>query len=975
MSSLLRCARPRHAVSLISPCLAQISLRFVKPTYKIRSIHKANSASPSDTLLLALHQSNIEGYTSSTEAGISSRLAINPTKEEREKISEEVEKAWSGRKPNYAFVVARYLREIHPLLQPILKEEDTLDRTLDRALLKVFDDETLQYLSRNGYSAGDVMSWAWVLATPEPYTSVMRYKLLLESGPEMAWENPRPRRVPLFVFTLLLRRTDTDVRCFHVLAETASHVFNSLVEDRHRSVVTSLGYDYSPAPKSLEEHGDGAIMVIFVRLAEIARREHPKGLITIAKMFTLTFKKLMGTKDLDQLGLEKGPKLTKIHNRFISVLADWCSVEPYKSSIAQKQAVFHILREMETYNPSLPIEANSYRSITRILLACELTDAERQWDQFKAVSWPPWKEDKLGIDVEKTEGSKTMAMQSIMQLREAGYSYTEWDMAASVVAGWDADGTPTIQKRTILPNPARYLARARFHPHTGQLIWSCRIRATRTLLEAWACYLSLQQQDVPVTDSIMVEMVEKFIHADRLGTRLQLKEEGKLRTPYSPPLSGSKEVYPEPSSPRDTIYVPSQPPTLHEFLQEMFSYGCRLSIKLLALLLNRTTSFKQGLDYIGHSTLTKRQANALLDSPSLITEERIETLRRLPDPLFSSFIQFLCKCSALSTVYPTKRSKAPNAMFPIIFSRYFAGLPNQSLALSHAVFLMELRMSRYMPAWHNIFKAISLYSRPRCDHIADISTGLDRVLAWEETLRLVALMQENSIRLDMKCIQLFCDGFAVLVKALYLHPRAVKEGRRVIFRHARHGTRPENDLTTHTFPAMIEHGLGQLRFHINQLIPLNRGHAPNSSTPGHALAVSGEMLNPAVLHSIMRAFGRGRDWESMVAVLRVLQTEAKDLRRRTEQRRGPRTMLRRTIIASRAFLEYDFTGLKGDVQTSRSRQDGYPFVKKARTIVETTKVLAPWPSDEEVNDYIQREGGSDRMDSVEDEEPEQTAFC
>ncbi|EFE37603.1 conserved hypothetical protein, partial [Trichophyton verrucosum HKI 0517] len=896
-------------------------------------------------LLLALHRIQAGIYTSAGHGGLLSSLAEKSA--EKEKIISKLEanlNATRSVRIEYSLLVARYLHQIYPLL----RTDVTRGSHLDNALLTVFDDDALAYLSKRGYSAGDVMAWAWVLATPDAYLAAMRYHKLVEEA-----------AVPVFVLMFLLRRVDIDEPSFKLLLEQCRRLLNSMVQDD----LPPTSKDSEPIP-ARNIKGDSALaMTILVRLTNLARNVAPRALVNIAEMFTSSFAHLTSMKDLDKLGPKKARRVTELYNKFIQRLAGWCRVEPYHSAKLQQKAVFHVLREMETYNPPLPVNKASYQAITQILLASKMTKAERQWDSFKAVSWPPWKEDRLGIDAEKTEGSKSKAMESMAHMQQAGYRFDEWDRAASVVAGWDTDGTPTIQKRTRLPDPSWQFSEENQSP-SEPLVWAARIRATRTLREAWACYVSSQQQNVRLTEQIIHEIVEKLIASERTRGQINRLEQFGSQASTFTPSDGGKEVHPEPTSPRDLIYVPSEPPSLPEFLQQTFSQDFPLPDKVLVLILRHTSSLKQGLDYINHSSLSKGQIYALFSPSSQQGKERLEALSSIHDATFSAVIRFLCRCASHSTVNRiVDRIEALNAMFPIILPRYSDLEPNQGRALAHAVFLMEQRRPRYMSAWHNLLKAVAIGSRPfHHFHRLGLAPGVNRVFVWEETLRLAEYMKANSIALDLRCIQLMCNGFAGLLQTLHLHPNAVKAGARAMS-HIQslgpsHATL-DRPLTTQTPDEMAEHGLSLLRCQINRYLPLYRRQQPTSAssvddaTPSNGVV----MPSPSILHSLIRVFGRGRDRQTIVAILRVLQAEAHELKRVTNERRGGRRMLRRAVVACRAFLENDLAGSRDDDRDGRPQVcwQTHPLTQEARRLVNGTEAMAPWPSDEEVDAYIQHE--------------------
>ncbi|MDV2687690.1 hypothetical protein RYX56_25405, partial [Alkalihalophilus lindianensis] len=66
----------------------------------------------------------------------------------------------------------------------------------------------------------------------------------------------------------------------------------------------------------------------------------------------------------------------------------------------QEAAIIRILSAMAEHEPPVQIDREGYRAVIRLQLAMGKTDSEQQWAALKALSWPPWKEDRTRMDSE-----------------------------------------------------------------------------------------------------------------------------------------------------------------------------------------------------------------------------------------------------------------------------------------------------------------------------------------------------------------------------------------------------------------------------------------------------------------------------------------------------------------------------------------------------------------------------------------------
>ncbi|KAK2737294.1 hypothetical protein FQN57_000378 [Myotisia sp. PD_48] len=866
-------------------------------------------------------------------------------------------------------IVARYLTSIHSQLE----RGSLSEGTIDNVLLEVFDDAALAYLSWKGYSVGDVMAWAWILATPSAYRSAIRY---VEFEQSILTRSPEARHVPVFILLFVLRRRDIDPSALQLLLKQSwKLICNS--PTFHRK---------SPRPassnKTWNRGGDNkTINLIFSRLIRNALKVSPATLVPIAQMITTFYNRDLAVKDLDQLDLRDVRDLTNIYNQFIESFSQYCSVEPYHSSRIQQTAIFHILREMRTFNPPLALTRSSYQAITKILLASQKSKSEKQWARFKAASWPPWKEDKLGIDAGRLEGSKSKSMESISQMTQAGYASTSWDQVASILAGWDVDGTPTIQTRTILPTPrsdstfpgdpapVKHSSRKGYlgilptsvptpppsEPNETQkmaecYIWAARIRATRTIREAWACFLSFQEQNLAPTQEIYIEIAEKLVFAD------QKQEFFPSEASNTVPGDG-KEIFAEPSSLRDVIYVHTEPPKLESFIRQMASSGVKIPNRILTLLLSRTTSIETGLEYLTYSQLTVDQIQALTTNYTVVVNNRQESLASIRDSIFASFIQFLCKNAAAHSSTEKDLNLRFRTTFPVILLPSLPDDPSQQSrtvvaeqALAHATYLLRICLPRYMPTWHGFLLALSTGKRVRD---CGFRTSTQRVVAWREALDVVQWMQQSHITLDLKCIENLAHMLTKVILSCQRDNHGAIEGLAMIDHIRAHEPHPL-EVWPSTLEGIIQDGVRVIKSHLYYLLPLNGLKKPNTSYD--AMLFNPPKLatlpSPAVIHALVRVFGFSADIPALLKVLQMVAGHPDEFKRTSTVRLGGPRMLRRSVVATRAFLEGHLVGMQ-DLGSGAddARPRIHPLTQEARELIDNSEILSPWPTDEELVKY------------------------
>lgn len=885
-------------------------------------------------------------------------------------------------------ILADYIRTLDTLLSwnRLPGDHDSSHASkVDEAVEKVFNDRHLQLLSAQGYSAEDVMAWAWILKANHSFQAALR---LLVLARHYALQEQNTKHIPPFIHLLLLRRSHLDVRAFRVLLLYSLHVMNHQPLPTMASVMESIskGSEAEITPPSKREQprvSAPTAMSMVKLLLYHARRLWPGAQLSIAHSFASFLVHTLTAKDTAPKHILRLNQLrANYFNACLWLLSIPSKHGPFVSASIQQRAQFELLKAMAAHRPVLPVNRRGYQAVVAVQVAHKKTEAEKLSASYKAASWPPWKEEKLGIDSQRgNEGMRSRAMQVMSQMKEAGYSHTVWEEVASIFAGWDTDGSPTIQTRSLTSSPDMLPTSAKSRPN-DPAIWEARIRATRTVREAWACFLSYQDQGLPPSMRIYHAMAQKLVF------RRHAIERNFDRVSLSLPGDGL-EVFPEPSSARDVIYVRSEPPSLDDLLKKMLSQGIRPSGRFLALLLGSCTSFRSGLDYLSCSALSTKQVRALCTLwPDRYDPDAMNTIRTLPHYLFLAFIQFLCKFSKFDSLYMAGYNLRMADLFPVamqgahvsstkttLFSYgHVLGENNQihhPRALAHAVQLLRILKPRYTSVWLPLLRALA---SPRIT-VRDrkMRRDVQRFLAWHEVVEVLGWMRSIDVEPGMDGLLILCNAFSHAVVAGIRDPSAAEEGLHTV----REALRRNGVLSVSvpwTFEEMVHEGLRLLKTQFDRLVLPIPEMSTDKDARGDRNAATGSFVPPmfqipapAVLHGFVRALGTAEDYDGLLNLLQWMSRFAPALKERADELTNGERMMRRTLVAVRVFLEGSWENEvllrkaagepdveRQEVPVDRDSRPTFsdPYVEEAYKIIESTEGWGPWPTDEEVRQYL-----------------------
>ena len=925
-------------------------------------------------------------------------------------------------------LLVQYLRYVEPLLeyQTRTKNSTNDDPQLDTALLRIFDDYAVKKLAKSGYDVTDFMDWAWILKAETAEKAAKRLTILTHSGVQ---KQGFFRSVPHFVFLFLLRRGHTSARSLRLLLiyvwkwmEQAGKTANAMASQnpRAKGVANDVNTVRFVTDDPLLMRED-MFMVMVIRLLRLARQVWPAACESIVALLCryldgVNFKNT--SLSADQASNDEA-RLTFMYNTILRLLSLPSSLHPFQSAFFQQRAQFSLLRRMNTFDPPLLVDRKGYRAVVSMQLMHKKTLREREWARMKAKSWPPWKEEKLGIDASiGVEHGISRAKEALRRAREAGYAADDWDGVASILSGWDTDGSPTIQTRAVPVTPQnRLLENSLGRRDDSQFapLWAARVRATRTLDEAWSCFLSYKDQANVRRPSVYYAMYEKLVYDAKRKSSGSISQPSDEQT-----LPGDgKEVFPVPESPKEATYVRVPPPTLDEFFQMMANDGIKLSGRFLLSLLANAYSFQAGIRYLEASDLAPEIVSALLNGDVSRDIEALAKVNSVPQNLLAAFIRLLSRFA------PTLSDKQNYDRFALIDTGLRLPLHEDKTHLSHATFVSNGSQSqihsestspqprlfnplsrafqlvlaikpKYRPAWYHLLRALAksgtttqVVSRFADQDHQDIKT-------WKLICRILEEMKELDMPVDLEGFLVLCIG---LEKSIFSSEKLSRN--EAYHRHMRQGKVDED--TTKSVDLVLSSGLSLIKAIFKDTVVANerRQNIPPSlksekseidneieSTdaaaegldegtqhdeskdsnaflpPACLLPKLLEVPGPAELHAFIRVLGLRRDYNGILDLIEWMSLFADDINTLVDEQRNGKPMMRRCLTAVRVFLERSWMQMRdlgfepwvaeygGNVVEADPAS--IEIINAVHEIILENKHWGGWPSDEEVEEYCSK---------------------
>jgi len=912
-------------------------------------------------------------------------------------------------------ILISYLQHVDPVLryQARLDDPDLVSAQLNDGLNKVFDKKTSRWLKAKGLDITDVMNWTWVLTADIAERAALRLVLLADTSSE---HRKIGKAVPQFLFTFLLRRISIGAHALKPLLILAWR----LLEDSESSAVTSpkerplsptIEHSMRKANTIVEDGTNGMaehiFLIIIIRLLRRARKVWPAACESIVALVIryldgINFRKPASRRtslqpdDIDQL--------TYVYNTMLRLLSLPSPMHPFQSAIHQQRAQFSLLRRMDQFNPPLVVDKRGYQAVVKIQLMHKKTLREREWAHMKAKSWPPWKEEKLGMDARiGPEHGISRAKEALTRGEEAGYSTDNWDATAGILSGWDTDGSPTIQVRSTLKYPLNVPKQTKESSQVA--IWAARVQATRTLGEAWSCFLAWKDQTGAAFagQPVYFEMVKKIVSSSRSSSWKSTQttfdawqDEGSLG-------GDGLEVVPAPETPGEAVYVRRPPPDVDELFEMMKEDGIKPSGRLLALLVAKASSLEAGVKYLEASILQPQHLAALLSDDLGKDPTLQQALRSIPKPLFTAFIELLTRFA------PTRPGKHDIDPHDTVETDRWSPTVDTDLneysqfnSLAKAFELLLARKLSYRPAWYHVFRALVRTKAVTGVYSRHVSQNKEDIKTWRMLSRLLDCMLDIDLGLDLDGFAIICLG---LEKAIFASERELRYEARFRIQsseaqgfddHVRHSTHLEHRVLSRDLPLIKELFKDAVRSTgMQQEIPSTTiidqmdaesdaedkqdkntsddesdetEEGPSDSNqaflpPACLLPKLLEVPHPAHLHAFIRVLGLRRDYDGIVDLVEWMSLFADEIDGVVEEAKNGRRMMRRCMTAIRVFLERSWMNIPRDDGCNRAGYGGIiieanpapsEIIRAVRDVILENKRWGGWATTDEIVEYCSK---------------------
>ena len=832
-------------------------------------------------------------------------------------------------------------------------------------LLRVFNDASLSLLSKTGYNVEDVISWAWILTPQTSLQAALRlYALSNQTFGHLQ------KHVPTFVYLLLLRRPRITIPALRLLIahgwdrlENRINVgWQAMIAQPEEHASEPLALDSEQTPGIVRKQSNypvidvETVVLLIIRLLRHAGRIWPATIPSIAMMLS---KHIRSEEDLGATPWEWQPhetaRMTFLFNRLLSLIGRFSSPSPFLSVAYQERAQFNIIRKMTEFSPPLIVNREGYKAIISVQLAHRKTQAERNWAYLQSKAWPPYREDKLGMDIGKgSEIGHSRADRALRNLKEAGYARSHWEDAAGILSGWDTDSSPTIQKRALLSpiigiRPCK--SQAIQSAPLNSLIWEARILATRTIDEAWACFLDYESRE-STYPNVYAAMLQKIVFEEkrRNHTEAIVDSAQATRDHDELPVSGDMlEVEASSRNPREMTYTRVPSPNFEEFTESMLkNENLHTGGRLLCLMLEHAKTIDQGWAYLKAGNLPKDSFLPLAGIEAPTTSNLAKTHANV----FTAVIKFLSRnaMQLWPRNEPWKISASPST---------------QRFAIMHAVDLLFTRKPSKVAPWNAVLSALESRNW-RLSHLSSHHSSVDKDLdCWASLSSIVEQMEEAEVAIDFTTFHILCTKFEKMCRHLRLKGHLVESQK---------NGDGEESFAADAIEIVIRQGLELLKkkfkglvsldFHettsfvssridpvASQKQPTGGGYSASSLLPSFMLLPA-----PANIHAFMRVLGSARDDQGILDFLRWLALASPQLETvTTELRNGPK-LFRLALIAARAYLERAWTLADEHGYEARPFEDpASPAVMdKAYDVVNSVKSWNGWPTDEEVFEYCRK---------------------
>ncbi|KAH6701767.1 hypothetical protein VD0002_g3416 [Verticillium dahliae] len=456
-----------------------------------------------------------------------------------------------------------------------------------------------------GYQRDDVLHWVWILTANDPDERVRRF--LSDT-----------RHKPSFILNHLLNDAYSG-RAELLRPHSIYGIINyctSLYEQFSRS--SPQGETLAPDSRPLDS--PDVVQGIIGRLLSHARRTQAQAVIPIANLAATYLEALTGPTERRLFELR-----CRTFNFMLQELSIPPAKKPYATAHHSWEAIRTLLQFSSTLEKPLIVERESYRGIRRVLLALQKSPGERDTTTTLKKTWPPYRLPRNGLE-EAMEADEyySRTVKAGLMMQDAGYAKEEYDIATDILGGLGPDGSPTIQTRANYP----------VRNGSDQSIWAAQVRATRSAEEAWQAFQHPPQPGMAPQTEVFHEMI--------------LKALANIVDPHHDNLPGDgRETFSH-----DTLNFSEferarlAPPKVLQLTRHMEQSGVRLDERCLNVLLLRSASLDEAVEYVQRSSLSKAQqatVDCALRGTDVAFNSVADQIKEISQGTLLAVIRLLCR--------------------------------------------------------------------------------------------------------------------------------------------------------------------------------------------------------------------------------------------------------------------------------------------------------------------------------------------
>ncbi|KAK0625264.1 hypothetical protein B0T17DRAFT_456954, partial [Bombardia bombarda] len=437
-----------------------------------------------------------------------------------------------------------------------------------------------------GHTEADIKHWLRILSAPTPDLSLDRFTL-------------SDRWKPLFLLMMLVGR-------------------DKFLEngDSFVALVNYLKSNFIQRP----DLGTQDITTLLTKLVEQCLRTFPSAMVTVAQLAASYIESIV-------VGCKRSEMQRNIvFNHAMQLFGKPAAVRSLQNAKYNWEAQQVLLELAAKLQPRLLIEKPSFQSVRGVMLALPKTTEERKNAKRAAITWPPYRQAWDGLDEQRRpEDGVSRSIKVANLMHEAGYSDSVLDEIMTVLGGSRPGLPPTVQTRSFPPPAEMALSRP------GHMLWAARVKATRTVREAWKAFDSPPEENMKPDAEVYGELIKKLL----------AKTVGGPNAPYISP-GDTSDVFPVYDGNLTPFEIARQtPPSVVEVYHEMLQQGIKPSVECLAALLRRCRSEEDGAAYLKNSSFGPCNSSLLLKDHTF-TPAAISELNSIPGKVFNAWIQLLC---------------------------------------------------------------------------------------------------------------------------------------------------------------------------------------------------------------------------------------------------------------------------------------------------------------------------------------------